>query len=91
MVTPLCGGQAPGSKYGIVVSPEVARALRERQPVVALESTIISHGMPYPQNLETAQQVEAIVREGARACSKTHMCQANPLPRTNCLSRVPRQ
>ena len=36
------------------ISPEVQEALREGQPVVALESTIISHGMPYPQNVETA-------------------------------------
>ena len=48
-----------------MVSAEVARALRDGAPVVALESTIISHGMPYPQNLATAQEVEALVREGA--------------------------
>ncbi|MEO1248520.1 MAG: pseudouridine-5'-phosphate glycosidase [Pseudomonadota bacterium] len=42
--------------------PEVARALADGTPVVALESTIIAHGMPYPQNLETAKSVEAIVR-----------------------------
>lgn len=47
-------------------SPEVGRALREGAPVVALESTIITHGMPFPQNVETARQVEAAVRgEGA--------------------------
>ncbi len=45
------------------VSPGVAAALAEGKPVVALESTIISHGMPYPQNVETALAVEAIVRE----------------------------
>ena len=39
--------------------PEVAAALAARQPVVALESTIIAHGMPYPQNVATALQVEA--------------------------------
>ncbi|MCR5138193.1 MAG: pseudouridine-5'-phosphate glycosidase [Oscillospiraceae bacterium] len=44
------------------VNPEVARAVAEGRPVVALESTIISHGMPYPQNVETALQVEQIVR-----------------------------
>ena len=48
-----------------MVGAEVARALREGAPVVALESTIISHGMPFPQNLATAQEVEAIVRQGA--------------------------
>ena len=45
------------------VSSEVRDALRERQPVVALESTIISHGMPYPKNVETALNVEKIIRE----------------------------
>ena len=45
------------------INPEVAAALAEGRPVVALESTIISHGMPYPQNVETALNVERIVRE----------------------------
>ena len=45
------------------ISPEVKSALTEGRPVVALESTIISHGMPYPQNVETAMNVEKIVRE----------------------------
>ena len=44
------------------ISPEVQQALRDNKPVVALESTIISHGMPYPQNVATALQVEAEVR-----------------------------
>jgi pseudouridine-5'-phosphate glycosidase len=44
------------------VHPEVAQARAEGRAVVALESTIISHGMPYPQNLETAREVEACVR-----------------------------
>jgi pseudouridine-5'-phosphate glycosidase len=43
-------------------SPEVAEALRQGRPVVALESTIISHGMPYPANVKTAQEVEQVVR-----------------------------
>lgn len=48
------------------VAPEVAEALADGHPVVALESTIIAHGMPYPTNLETARQVEALIRaEGA--------------------------
>ena len=46
----------------ITRAPEVAQAQAEGRPVVALESTIITHGMPYPQNLETAQRVEAEVR-----------------------------
>ena len=50
------------NKY-LDVSPEVAAAVAEGKPVVALESTIISHGMPYPQNVETALKVESIIRE----------------------------
>ncbi len=46
----------------ISFSPEVAQARASGQPVVALESTIITHGMPYPQNVETARRVEAEVR-----------------------------
>ena len=45
------------------VLPEVREALAAGRPVVALESTIVAHGMPYPANLETAQAVESIVRE----------------------------
>ena len=45
------------------VAPEVAEALRQNRPVVALESTIISHGMPYPQNVQTALTVEKTIRE----------------------------
>jgi len=44
------------------IHPDVAQAIAQRRPVVALESTIISHGMPYPQNVATALQVEAEVR-----------------------------
>src|SRR5260370_2482246 len=43
-------------------SPEVAGARSARKPVVALESTTITHGMPYPQNVETAREVEEAVR-----------------------------
>lgn len=45
------------------IHPEVKQALTERRPVVALESTIISHGMPFPQNINTAIEVEKIVRD----------------------------
>lgn len=48
----------------LALSPEVAEALAAGKPVVALESTIISHGMPYPKNVETAREVEQIVRGG---------------------------
>ncbi|KAL0722756.1 hypothetical protein Bca4012_037355 [Brassica carinata] len=47
----------------VKISPEVSEALSKGLAVVALESTIISHGMPYPQNLQTAKEVESIVRE----------------------------
>ncbi len=46
------------------ISPEVKAALEEGRPVVALESTIISHGMPYPKNVETALRVEQTIRDG---------------------------
>ena len=44
------------------IAPEVQEALENGKPVVPLESTIISHGMSYPQNVETALQVEKIIR-----------------------------
>lgn len=50
------------NKY-LDVSEEVAKAVAANKPVVALESTIISHGMPYPQNVETALKVEQVIRE----------------------------
>ena len=46
----------------IRINEEVKRALKEGRPVVALESTIISHGMPYPKNVETALKVEEVIR-----------------------------
>jgi len=54
----------PASVHTLLdVAPAVQSALQSGQPVVALESTIISHGMPYPRNVETAASVEATVRE----------------------------
>ena len=50
------------NKY-LDINPEVAQAVARGKPVVALESTIISHGMPYPQNVETALRVEQIIRD----------------------------
>ncbi|MFT5706323.1 MAG: pseudouridine-5'-phosphate glycosidase [Oceanospirillaceae bacterium] len=47
----------------LVIHPQVAAAIAAGKPVVALESTIISHGMPYPKNVETALQVEQIIRD----------------------------
>ena len=46
------------------LTPEVADALQAGRAVVALESTIITHGMPHPQNVATAREVEAVVRAG---------------------------
>ena len=44
------------------LAPEVTAARAEGRAIVSLESTIISHGMPYPQNVQTAREVEAIIR-----------------------------
>ena len=46
------------------IAPDVASAIRDARPVVALESTVIAHGLPRPQNLQTAHRLEQIVREG---------------------------
>ena len=51
----------------LFVSKEVREALDNNRPVVALESTIISHGMPYPKNVETALSVEKIIRDNGAA------------------------
>ena len=45
-----------------ILTNQVQQALADKQPIVALESTIISHGMPYPRNIEVANEVEAVVR-----------------------------
>lgn len=45
-------------------SQEVLEAKEKGLPIIALESTIISHGMPYPQNVKTAREVEQIIRDG---------------------------
>ena len=47
----------------MIINPEVLEALKNNKPVVALETTIISHGMPYPKNVETALKVEQVIRE----------------------------
>lgn len=56
-------GLTSASVAPITLSAEVTEALRSHRPIVALESTIITHGMPYPQNLNMARQVEADCRE----------------------------
>ena len=57
------GSDRVKSSEFLSISPEVVQAIAENRPVVALESTIISHGMPYPQNVETALLVERTVRD----------------------------
>jgi pseudouridine-5'-phosphate glycosidase len=58
-------------KNYLEISEEVSKALSEGKPVVALESTIISHGMPYPRNVETALNVEKIIRENGAVPATT--------------------
>jgi pseudouridine-5'-phosphate glycosidase len=60
---PFSGGLTPYAAP-MQIAPEVAEALAGRRPVVALESTLISHGLPRPRNLEVAREVEAAVRSG---------------------------
>ena len=50
-------------KNHLFINPEVENALSKKQPVLALESTIIAHGMPYPENIDFAKRAEALVRE----------------------------
>ncbi len=47
----------------VAIHPQVLQALHDKQPVVALESAIISHGMSYPKNVETALCVEDVIRK----------------------------
>jgi pseudouridylate synthase len=61
------------------INPEVAKALREGKPVVALESTIISHGMPYPKNVETAMKVEQTVRENGAVPATMGIIDGEPI------------
>ena len=61
------------------ISPEVKAALEAGKPVVALESTIISHGMPYPKNVETALLVEQTIRSnGATPAARRSNTSAKP-------------
>ena len=55
---------APELPAGTVLSPEVADALAARHPVVALESTLLAHGLPRPDNRSAADEVESAVRAG---------------------------
>ena len=62
---------SPSVADRLVIAPEVAAALAEGRPVVALESTLISHGLPYPQNLDVAMASETAVRETPGAVPAT--------------------
>lgn len=64
-------------KDHFVISEEVQEALAHNKPVVALETSIISHGMPYPTNLEMAATVEKIVRENGAVPATIGICKGN--------------
>jgi pseudouridylate synthase len=68
---PLPNSIAMSVKDRLVIAPEVADALSGGRPVVALESTLISHGLPYPQNIEVANASEVAVREAPDAVPAT--------------------
>ena len=60
-----CSSMSSKSKSNnplLQIHPEVSQALENDEPVAALESTIVAHGMPYPQNMEVALEVEDILR-----------------------------
>ena len=63
----------------IKINEEVKHALENNIPVVALESTIISHGMPYPQNVETAMKVEKIIRENGCVPATIGIIEGTPI------------
>ena len=62
----------------LLLTDEVAQALRDGRPVVALESTIISHGMPYPDNVAMAREVEGIVRAGGAVPATIAVLEGRP-------------
>jgi len=64
-------------KEHFIIADEVKEALKENKPVVALETSIISHGMPYPTNLEMAGMVESIIRENGAIPATIGICKGN--------------
>lgn len=66
------------NRIELVFSREVKNALQENRPIVALESTVISHGLPYPQNLETALRLENIVRENGAVPATIAVLEGKP-------------
>src|SRR5438876_1398806 len=63
----------------LALHPEISAALEEGRPVVALESTLIAHGLPWPLNLETARAAEASVREEGAVPATIAIHQGRPL------------
>lgn len=61
------------------INPEVKKALEEGRPVVALESTIISHGMPYPKNVECALGVEKVIRDNGAIPATIGIIEGEPI------------
>ena len=61
------------------INPEVLKAIQEGKPVVALESTIISHGMPYPRNVECALAVEKTVRDNGAVPATIGIIEGEPI------------
>ena len=61
------------------INPEVKLALQEGKPVIALESTIISHGMPYPKNVECALQVEKVIRDNGAIPATIGIIEGEPI------------
>ena len=62
-----------------IINEEVKQALKNNIPVVALESTIISHGMPYPKNVETALLVEKMIRDNGAIPATIGIIDGNPI------------
>src|ERR1700682_1539024 len=69
----------PSAGTRIRLNPEVAEALAWGQPVVALESTLIAHGLPRPDNLTLARELEAIVREEGGVPATVGMIRGEPV------------
>ena len=63
------------------IAPEVAEAVAGGRPVVALESTLISHGLPRPRNLEVAHELEAAVRDGGATPATIAVVAGEPFER----------
>lgn len=59
-----------------IIHPEVQHAIETNKPIVALESTIVAHGMPYPQNFQVAVEVESIIRAKVKKELKPHWTHA---------------